>query len=119
MKMATPANLDTIPSADTPNSYMPDAMQLRLDALRSSVNLRLAALEAALADPQQGTALEPLILELARVTTEEAQASAQKACAEARLDADVRVAQARAAVQGVLEGERAKSHELTLKLDAA
>ena len=58
---------------------LPEEAQRHLDALRGAIDLRLAALEAALSDPTRSTALEALILDLARVATLEAQAAAQLA----------------------------------------
>src|SRR5262245_20740843 len=66
----------------------------QLDSLRAAVESRLAALEAVLPDPMRGESLEGLILDLARVTTEESRATALKTALDAKLEADARVAQA-------------------------
>jgi len=61
--------------------------------------MRLAALEAALADPSRGDALEALILDLARVACEESQSAAAHACADTRLEAEMHIGQVRALAQ--------------------
>jgi chromosome segregation ATPase len=109
MKSSVPSNAGTNLLSDIPIPYVSEAAQKRLDALRSSVEIRLAALEAALADPSRGDALESLILDLSRVATEEAQAVATRACVDSRLTADVQIAQAKAAAQAAIEQERIAS----------
>ena len=69
----------------------------QLQALRTAVDVRLASLEAALADPTRGDSLERLILDLSRLATDEAQATAARACGEVRLQADTELEQERAA----------------------
>jgi chromosome segregation ATPase len=110
---------NTILSVDTPNAYVSEPAQRRLDAIRSSVDVRLAALEAALLDPARAEALESLILDLARVACDEAQAAAAHACVDARLEAEMHIAQARAAAQAVVDQEFASSAEVRRALEAA
>jgi chromosome segregation ATPase len=57
-----------------------------LQELRASLDARLAALEAALDDPKQHSSLERLMLELARVATEEAEASAREVVGAVRTE---------------------------------
>jgi hypothetical protein len=93
-----------------------------LEALHAELDSRLAALEAALADPHE-CALEPLILDLARTATQEAEANARRLSAQARAEADqqagsalsqLQVAEAALARSGQAEGleahERPRSH---------
>src|SRR5215813_13193065 len=105
MKPAVLSESNTILSSDSQNEYVSEAAQRRLDALRSSVEVRLAALEAALADPSRGDALETLILDLARVACEESQAAAAHACADTRLEAETHIAQVRATAQAAVDQE--------------
>ena len=112
MKSAVLSEPITILSADSPNVYVSEPAQRRLDALRSSVEVRLAALEAALADPSRGDALETLILDLARVACEESQAAAVQACADTRLEAEMHIGQARAAAQAAVDQEFASSADV-------
>ena len=56
---------------------------------------RLSALEKAIADPAQHGTLESLILELARIATKEADASARQAVREAQSDGQQAAAAAR------------------------
>src|SRR6185503_3153744 len=105
MKSAVLPEPSTILSVDSPNVYVAEAAQRRLDALRSTVEVRLAALEAALADPTRGDTLETLILDLARVACEESQAAAAHACADTRLEAETSVAQARTSAQAAVDRE--------------
>ena len=106
-------------SAQAPNPSLAGSADKRLDALRGAVDIRLAALEAALADPEKGDSLEYLILDLARVATEEAQASAARACIDIRLEAELNIAQAQAAARATLDGERAARAETEHALEQA
>src|SRR5262245_28285621 len=119
MKSAVLSESSTILSVDSPNVYVSEAAQRRLEALRSSVEVRLAALEAALADPSRGDALETLILDLARVACEESQAAAVQACADTRLEAEVFLGQARASAQAAVDQEFASSADVRRLLDEA
>ena len=97
---------------DKLNGTSSDRAQQQLDALREALEIRLSALEAVLADPSRGESLEGLIVELARVATEEAQAAALKVCLDVKLEADVRVADARVAAQETVDEERSANAEL-------
>ena len=72
---------------------MADPSQHELDALRTALDQRLAALEAGLANPDGSEALENLVIELARVATAEADATATRVCLQARREALVRECQ--------------------------
>jgi chromosome segregation ATPase len=96
---------ETVVALRSPSSYVPDPT-LPLEALRGDLDRRLAALDAALADPARGGSLQGLILDLARVATDGAKAAAARACASTKLNADMQVAQAHAAAQSAVERER-------------
>jgi len=81
------------------------------------MDLRLATLEAVLADPGRGESLEALILDLARLATDEAQAAAAVAAVEARLEAETHLAHARAAAQEAIEQERAVTSDVRRALE--
>ncbi len=103
----------------TINDTSSDRAQRQLDTLRTAVETRLAALEAVLADPMRGESLEGLILDLARVTTEEARTAALKAALDAKLEADTRVAHARAVAQEAIDEERVVAGELRRTVEQA
>jgi chromosome segregation ATPase len=90
-----------------------------LDALHAALEVRLQALETALADPRQWEQLESLILELARLATDEAEAAARRAILHAQLDSQAQAAAARAEAQKALEAERNASRGLRRELDEA
>src|SRR5262249_28285433 len=119
MKSAVLSEANTILSSDSPNLYVSESAQRRLDALRSSVDVRLAALEAALADPSSGESLEALILDLARLACEESQAAAAQGCADTRLEAEINISRARAAAQAALDQELAATAEVRRQLEEA
>jgi len=82
---------------------------------------RLAALEAALADPND-CALEGLILDLARAASEEAEAMTRRAMVQARADADAQAGNALSQAQiaeAALASERHAGLELHRSLGAA
>ena len=117
MKASATVEPVTVSLADPPNAYLAESAQKRLEVLRGAMDMRLAALEAALADPAQGGSLEALILDLSRVATDEAQAAAASACVDARLDADVRIAKAQAGAQAAIVHERQVSTDLRRALE--
>src|SRR4029077_12016810 len=117
MKASATVEPATVSLADPPNAYLAESAQKRLEVLRGAMDMRLSALEAALADPAQGGSLEALILDLSRVATDEAQAAAASACVDARLDADVRIAKAQAAAQAAIDHERQTSTDLRRALE--
>ena len=92
-----------------------------LAALHAALDSRLAALEAALADPND-LALEGLILDLARAATEEAEAAARQATVQAQADADAQAGSAMSRAQiaeAALASERHAGLELHRSLGAA
>src|SRR5262245_8188199 len=119
MKSAVLSDTNTNLSVDSPNVYVSESAQRRLEALRGSVDVRLAALEAALADPNNGDSLEALILDLARVACEESQATAAQACADTRLEAEMHIARTRSVAQAAIDQETAASEEVRRALEAA
>lgn len=83
-----------------------------LQKLRGSLDARLGALEKALGDPGQHGSLEKLILDLARVATDEADAAARQACVEVQR-------QAAEQTQAALQIQRDALVSLRRELDAA
>lgn len=72
------------------NTTAPDGLAVsheQLEALRNTFDERLGALERALLDPSQASALVPLVLDLTRVVTDEAAAAARQVCLETQLEA--------------------------------
>ncbi|HUP39324.1 MAG TPA: PilZ domain-containing protein, partial [Vicinamibacterales bacterium] len=88
------------------------AMPKEVEALRSSLDTRLTALEQALADPTQHGSLEALILDLARIATEEADATTRHAVLDAQKLADDGAAKA-------LEAEKQESAALREVIEKA
>ena len=85
-----------------------------LESLHAALDSRLAALEAALADPNE-CALESLILDLARTATQEAEANARRSSAQARAEADRQAGSALSQLQ-VAEAALASEREAALSL---
>src|ERR1700730_10762355 len=83
------------------------AMPREIEKLRAMLDARLTALEMALADPRQHSSLEQNILDLARVATEEADATARQAYLDAEREGQRAVAAARQEARTALEGEQA------------
>ena len=94
------------------SQYLGDASQRELDALRTALDKRLAALEAALANPDESEALESLVIELGRVATAEADATATRVCLQARLEAQEQVAAAQTDAEQQLQTERSAAAAL-------
>ena len=80
---------------------------MTLEALRTTLNTRLTALEKALADPSHHPSLERLILDLARTATEEADIASRAAALEAEKQGQTLAAKARAEGAAALEAEKA------------
>jgi chromosome segregation ATPase len=97
--------------------YLADTSQRELDALRAALDKRLAALEAALANPGESEALEHLVIALARVATAEADATATRLCLQARVEAQEEVAASHTAAEERLQTERSAAAELRSSLD--
>jgi len=83
------------PAQDRLKQHLSDTAKRELDALHMALDSRLLALEAALAHPGAHDSLEALVLDLARVATVEAEASAARASFEAERESQSRVAAAR------------------------
>src|SRR5437867_1202359 len=86
--MATVASVrpEKTSPAGASGRQVPDLAAQELAALRAALDQKLAALEAALANPSQCASLERLVIDLARVATAEAEAAAAKACVDAQAD---------------------------------
>lgn len=87
-------------------------MPREVEALRTLLDSRLEALELALADPKQHGSLEAMILDLARVATEEAHATARHAVLEVQQAGQLAVSAARTEGITALEAEKAGSAAL-------
>ena len=87
-------------------------MPNEVEALRTSLDSRLTALEKALADPRQHGLLESLIMDLARVATQEADATARQAVLNAQTAAQKAIEAAAAQSAQALEKEKAESAAL-------
>lgn len=95
------------------------AVPREIEALRALLDARLAALEAALIDPSQSESLESLIFDLARIATEEVDATTRQVVLEAQRNAQAAVARAQAHAQTSLESERATVASLRQELEQA
>ena len=83
------------------------------------LDARLNALESALADPSQHGSLQQLILDLAHVATEEADAAARQACLEAERQGQGLAASVRAEARAALQAEQAAAVSLRQGLQQA
>ena len=101
------------------DAHLSDQARHQLNELRSAIDVRLTVLEAVLADPSRGESLEGLILDLARVATEEAHAAATQACLEARSEAETAASGQATEALVALEEERAISSQLRYELEVA
>ncbi len=72
---------------DDLRTYLSETAQRELASLRAALDTRLMALEKALAHPDATESLEGLIIDLARVATDEAHASAARKWLEAQVSA--------------------------------
>jgi len=104
------------PLPDRLKQYLSDAARRELETLRASIESRLLALEAALAHPEPHESIDALVMDLARATAAEAEASAAQRVFDAQLKAyesassamSAKVAQA----EHALEDERRTSAAL-------
>src|SRR5687768_17983066 len=94
-------------------------MPKEVEALRASLDARLTALEQALADHRQHGSLERLILDLARIATEEADATARRAVVDAQKAGQNAAASARTEAARALEAEKGESAALRQVIDQA
>ena len=88
-----------------------------LDGLRTALDTKLATLEAALKNPGQDESLETLVIELARVATAEAEATAARACLQAKLAGEELVQTVRAEAERSVQAERATAGTVRAQLD--
>src|SRR6059036_626439 len=86
-------------TSDALTAHLSDVARRELSALRTALDVRLSRLDAMLADPGRVESLEGVVLDLARVATQEAHTAAAVACLDARRQADAHVAQFRAATK--------------------
>ncbi|HEV3061122.1 MAG TPA: PilZ domain-containing protein [Vicinamibacterales bacterium] len=110
------------PLPDRLRQYLSDIARRELDSLRLALESRLQALEVALAHPEgpgAGASIESLVIDLARVTTAEAEASAAQRVFEAQLKAQEHAAGAASETTRALEAERATAASLGAELAQA
>ena len=108
-----------IDSASGPGGVrLPDSAQRQLDALRSAIEVRLAELEAALEDPMRADTLTGLVLDLARLSTTEAQATAARACQQLKFDSEAALLEADARTAAAVDAERRAGADVRRSLDA-
>jgi hypothetical protein len=104
------------PVQDRLKQHLSETAKRELDALHAALDSRLLALEAALAHPGPYESLEALVLDLARVATVEAEASAARASFEAERESQSRAAGARE-IERLLAQERETTATLGAELD--
>jgi hypothetical protein len=78
-----------------------------IDGLRTALDTKLGTLEAALKTPAHDGSLELLVMDLARVATAEAEATAARACLQAKLAGEELVQTVRADAERAVQTERA------------
>ena len=83
-----------------------EAAQRQLDILRATMDARLSELEVALADPSRSTSLSALVLELSRLATSEAHATAARICMQLRHDGDAALLDVETRHASALEAQR-------------
>ena len=88
-----------------------------LDGLRTALDTKLATLEAALKNPGHDDSLETLVIELARVATAEAEATAARACLQAKLAGEELVQTVRAEAERSVQAERTTAGAVRAQLD--
>jgi chromosome segregation ATPase len=106
------------PLPDRLKQYLSETARREIDALRAALDSRLLALEAALAHPEPHESLEALVIDLARVATAEAEASAARASLDAQIEAQERTKEA-AEAKRLVETERASVNTARAELEAA
>lgn len=99
----------------SPKEAMPEDVQ----ALRAALTSKLTALEEALTNPAKHSSLESLILDLARVATEEAHATARQAVLVAQRDVQSVVSTARSEAASALEAEKTTATSLREAVEKA
>ena len=84
MTTAAFARADTSSPVAALRRHLADVTR-ELDGLRTALDTKLATLETALKNPGPDVSLEALVIDLARVATAEAEATAARACLQAKL----------------------------------
>lgn len=103
------------PLPDRLKQYLTDMARRELDTLRADLEVRLVALETALARPDQHHSIETLVFDLARAATLEAEAAASRAMLAAQIEAQERTGTADALRD--LEAERNAVKALRAEFD--
>src|SRR5215471_10469793 len=112
-------------AADVTNSFWRSACNIhhtvsdQLVTLRRTFDERLIALETGLANPDHGPSIESLILDLARVAAEEAEAAARDSIRRIRREAAEQTAASAAdaeETQALLEAERSRTETLRAEI---
>ena len=103
---ATLSSSGTGPSPDALRNYLSERSRTELDELRSELDARLLALENALTSPDDCESLESLVIDLARVAMDEAEAAARRAIFDAQSDAQEQIEAARADARTSIEAAR-------------
>ena len=93
-------------SAAQSDTRLLETSQRQLDTLRATMDARLAELEVALSDPSRSTSLPALVLELSRLATSEAHATAARICMQLRHDGDAALLDLETRHASVLEAQR-------------
>ena len=107
------------PLPDLLGRFLSETAQRDLQALRAELDARYQALESALSDPNAAGGLEQLILDLARVATDEAEAASRHSILEAQLETLSQTSAARTVAQRSTETHRAALASLRSELDQA
>jgi chromosome segregation ATPase len=107
----------TGPSPDALRNYLSERSRTELDALRADLDTRLLALENALTSPDECDSLESLVIDLARVAMEEAEAATRRAIFEAQVDGQAQVESARAEARNSIDAARTTAAALHRDLD--
>ena len=102
-----------------PDTRMLEAAQRQLDTLRSTMDARLADLQIALTDPNQAATLPALVMELSRLATSEAHATAARMCMQLRHDGEAALAEAETRHALSIETQRQTVREHQRALDSA
>jgi chromosome segregation ATPase len=112
------------PLPDRLKQYLTEMARRELETLRADLEVRLVALESALARPDQHDSIETLVFDLARAATVEAEAAASRAMLAAQIEAQERSGttgdslQEREADRDAIEVLRAELDELRSRADA-
>ena len=107
------------PAPDALRDHLSQRSQQELDALRAELDIRLGALENALTSPDECESLESLVLDLARVAKDEAEAATRRAIFDAQADAQAQADLARLEARTSIDAARTASAALHKDLEAA